>query len=458
MAGIIFGCYYFTPVLEKFNITPNYWNASYSTKDRGVTYNFLLNIKNLINEKPDGYNKAQCENMLLKYKTDDKANNKPNIICIMNESFSDLRVLGDFKTNEEYMPFITNLSKNTIKGNVLVSALGGNTSNSEFEFLTGISMANLPSGTNAYSSNIIKNNTPSLVSHLNSLGYQTIAFHPFVKTGWNRNNVYKQLSFKKFISIDDLFPTDIANNYASGIFNEQYFSKNNILLRDYVSDEYDYKEIIRQFESKKENTPLFMFNVTMQNHGGYKNKSDNFKETIHLIDNPYTDINEFENYPETNQYLSLIKESDAAFENLVKYFSKIKEPTIICMFGDHQPALADGFMENLTFNTDKSLLEIEQAKRTVPYIIWANFDIEEQENQDMSLNYLSSYLLKCANIENTAFNEYLLNLYAQLPIINSVGYYDSQKNMYSTQDNSKYEYKLNEYEYMSYYFLNDFKK
>ena len=29
-----------------------------------------------------------------------------NLICIMNESLSDLRVVGDFSTNQEYFPFI----------------------------------------------------------------------------------------------------------------------------------------------------------------------------------------------------------------------------------------------------------------------------------------------------------------------------------------------------------------
>ena len=32
-----------------------------------------------------------------------------NLICIMNESLSELKVVGDFTTNQEYLPFIGNL-------------------------------------------------------------------------------------------------------------------------------------------------------------------------------------------------------------------------------------------------------------------------------------------------------------------------------------------------------------
>ena len=59
---------------------------------------------------------------------------------ILNEAFSDLAVRGNFTTNEDYMPFIHSLqqgAENTRTGYLNVSVLGGNTANTEFEFLTG---------------------------------------------------------------------------------------------------------------------------------------------------------------------------------------------------------------------------------------------------------------------------------------------------------------------------------
>lgn len=41
-----------------------------------------------------------------------------NILCIMNESLSDLRVAGDFTTNMEYFPFLDSLTENTVRGSL----------------------------------------------------------------------------------------------------------------------------------------------------------------------------------------------------------------------------------------------------------------------------------------------------------------------------------------------------
>ena len=54
-------------------------------------------------------------------------------IVIMDEAFSDLAVIGDLQTNEDYMPFMHQMQqgqKNTITGYAQVSVGGGNTANS----------------------------------------------------------------------------------------------------------------------------------------------------------------------------------------------------------------------------------------------------------------------------------------------------------------------------------------
>ena len=106
----------------------------------------------------------------------------PNIIVVMNEAFSDLSVLGDFTTNEDYMPFLHKLQKgyeNTITGNLTVSVCGGNTANSEFEFLTGHTMDFFPVGSIPYQQ-YIKGELPSIVNQLEKLGYLTYGLHPVV--------------------------------------------------------------------------------------------------------------------------------------------------------------------------------------------------------------------------------------------------------------------------------------
>ena len=86
---------------------------------------------------------------------------------------------------------------------------------------------------------------------------------------------------------------------------------------------------------------LFIFNVTMQNHGGYEGTYDNFEQEVWLT-------GEYEGkYPKTDQYLSLMKRSDQAFQYLVEYFSLTDQPTMIVMFGDHQPSVEDEFYDDI---------------------------------------------------------------------------------------------------------------
>lgn len=82
--------------------------------------------------------------------TQNKTTKKPNVIAIMNESFADLKAVGDLQTSKDYMPFFRKLKENTIKGYTYSSVFGGNTANSEFEFMTGNTLAFLPDNSVPY--------------------------------------------------------------------------------------------------------------------------------------------------------------------------------------------------------------------------------------------------------------------------------------------------------------------
>lgn len=98
---------------------------------------------------PDGYSKAAVDKIAGNFKETDSSYSQsdaknPTIIVIMNESFADLSVVGDFETNTQVTPFMDSLSENTLKGYALSSVYGAKTPNSEWEFETGNSMAFLP--------------------------------------------------------------------------------------------------------------------------------------------------------------------------------------------------------------------------------------------------------------------------------------------------------------------------
>ena len=141
--------------------------------------------------------------------------------------------------------------------------------------------------------------------------------------------------------------------------------------------------------------------------------------------------------------MSLVKKSDEAFEYLVNYFKKYEEPTIIMMFGDHQPNLVENYPEIFGENKEK----YNEKNYIVPMVLWANYDIKEKEWGDISMNYISNILFDNAGIEKNKYMEYLKELYKKYPVITTNIYKDS-KGKNNNYKNIPEKLKL--YEYMQY--------
>ena len=390
----------------------------------GTVTAFLMELQYMSVEKPSGYNEKDAREALASYETAGTPANTPNIIVVMNEAFSDPAVLGGFTTNEDYMPFVHSLlrgAEDTVSGLLNVSVKGGNTANTEFEYLTGNSMAFLPYGSIPYQQ-YIKNETPSMASWLSGFGYRTVAMHPYRAAGWDRNKVYPLMGF------DEMY------------FEEFY--KDSGVIRKYVSDEADYEKIIQIYEQKEPGEPLFLFNVTMQNHSSYNDWADydNFSPDI-TVDGSDSEV--------LSAYLSLMKLSDQATERLVDYFAKEEEDTVIVFFGDHQPT--DSVVNpvlKLNGTSSSSLSAEEEALRyQVPFFIWANYDIEEESGLNISANYLASRTLDAAGLPKPGYFSFLSELEKQAPVIsaNHVSLSDGTFSSADDQDELLREYKTFQY-------------
>lgn len=405
---------------------PFLFTPGYMTKVNGMAVTFAMDLAYVKVDRPSGYRKEEAQMLLEAYQTKEeettavnqKDRNYPNIIVIMDEAFSDLSVLGNLPVNEDYMPFVHQLQKgaeNTITGNLHVSVCGGNTANSEFEFLTGHTMAFLPTGSIPYQQ-YIKKETPSLASYLKELGYATYAQHPYYASGWEREKVYPYLGFEETSFLDD---------YES----PQY-------LRKYVSDESSFSHVIDTYQKKEAGKPAFIFNVTMQNHGGYSEEYSNFTSDIMVFGSENASL---------NQYLSLIKRTDQEFEKLISYFAKEEEKTVVIFFGDHQPndAVAAPVL-SLNGKNTKSLSQEEQELRyQVPYVVWANFDIDEKRNYDVSLNYLAADVLQWAGVPTSNYHNFLLGLQKKISVISAV------------KNNNTKDKEVQNYQKLQYYCLFD---
>ena len=442
---ILLGNYVQTPdCVKRFRIYDKLFTPNTMTYKDGTVVAFILECQYLSVNTPDSYSKEKAEELLTQAASQGQVENPaqntgtteaatqaleelPNIIVIMNEAFSDLSILDKYTTNEDEIPYMRSLmngAEDTISGYMDVSVLGGNTANTEFEFLTGNTMAFLPQGCIPYQQ-YIHDTMPSMASSLKEMGYRTLALHPYGANGWDRNEVYEFFGFDQFYSKND--------------FTDPH------LLRKYISDQADIDKVIELYEQDPD-TPLFLFNVTMQNHSSYSDAFDNFTPSIAVEGSDSFAL---------NQYLSLLKESDRSLEQLITYFEQVDDPTIIVFFGDHQPT--DSVVApiyKLNGRSVYSLTEEELRLRyQVPFIIHANFNIEEAQNVPMSTNYLGIKTLEAAGLPLNDYQQFLSAHYKAYPSISVLQMTDAEGNITSISDK---ENLLNAYEILQYYHL--FKK
>ncbi len=321
---------------------------------------------------------------------------KPNIIVIMNEAFSDLRLLGEVDARQNPLAFFDSWKSRpeSVSGWLHVSVLGGNTANTEFEFLTGASMAYLPPGSVAYQQ-YLRRPMPSLPRAMAAAGYETVAAHPYYRDGWERDRVYPLLGFDRFLAIEDFRPSKKVRNYVS---DESFVDK--------VIDLHE--------ESVEKHKPLFFFGVTMQNHSGYQHPDfANFRPQV---------LYEGEEGPLSN-YLSLLYLSDKALERLVQYFEERQEKVVLVFFGDHQPA---AYVSAPIWKAGGSRyfaqLQEEGADPLyqVPYCIWANYPLGEGDKEaHTSANYLGGEALARAGLPIWDAALYLEEVREALPWISS---------------------------------------
>ena len=429
------------------------WNPVEGYCAYGFLPSFISTWQRQRNLKPDGYSPERCEAALKRggtgaeeeasaLNTTQKAegretlgapnDQKPTVIVIMNESFSDLSMLGPFACADEHLDFLRQLKfdPGTVEyGTCYVSTRGGGTPKSEFEFLTGTSLGSIP-GTNPYIQFDLSE-APSMAADLKAQGYRTVAMHPGDPGNWNRNDVYRAMGFDEFVSLEGF------------VGKERY-------VHDLVSDRGDYEVLLEQLHS--ENGPQFLFNVTIQNHGGYDIRDFEGWETV-SVDEAYssnTDVQAFE---------TMMKTADDALAYLMTELKKEDTPLILCFFGDHQPSLNRSFEEALVSagaGPSAAPLEVRERYMAVPYFIWANFPVEKKAFSDAagpeitSLNYLGRQTQAYAGLELTDHGRYVLSLRDRIPVINETGYYAGDGTWHSFRDTNSM---LEEYSMVQYYTL-----
>ena len=353
-----------------------------------------------------------------------EADEKPDIILILNESFFDFGVYTDIKADTDYLSRFYGL-EGAVYGYAVSPMIGGGTNNTEYELLTSNSMYLL--NADAPFNYLDLKKGENLIRFLDSIGYETCGMHCATPTNYSRDKAYPALGFDHVILGKSQFET------------LQYYGNRPWLDAD------NYQDMIKTYECLGEE-PRFIYLLTYQNHGGYEQNPSEF-DKVHTN----ADFGEFTD--DVNEYLTGVQMSAEAFRELTDYFSTSDRPVIICMLGDHAPS----FISSIPSSTGMSDENREIAVRSVPYVIWANFEMHTDcgPADYASMVDLAPIILKSAGLPLTAYYQTILDLHKDIPVRTSQGTFMKEDGAIENIDPNREDcQKMMQYYYLEYNALN----
>lgn len=424
-------CLSTTDIGEEYDCTVDVWDVRGSYASQGTALCFLTRFQQLAPSEPYAYSAALADELLAANRArtaphapkeeetmqasfgesaEEEPSLRPHIIAVMNETFSDLSIFPGLEQSNAEPRYANDLAeRSAYGGTAFVSALGGGTCNSEFEFLTGASLGNLGGGEYPYMLYDF-DGASNLAAHLASLGYTASAIHPAEASNWRREAVYGQLGFERF---DDIDWFKAQPDYEEALF------------RRLVSDRRTYERALELIDEAE--GPQFVFDVTIQNHGGYETQLIDEADRVELG----SDAIPPEERGEIEEFISCIRASEADLAWLIDELEQREAPIVLCFFGDHQPGFTDQLFER-TYGTSIDGVPLAQVQQrfSTPYFIWGNSSARalglarptSDSVQPASLNYLGAMLLDAAGLPHSDHTAFLATLRDAVPAINMNGY------------------------------------
>ena len=120
------------------------------------------------------------------------------------------------------------------------------------------------------------------------------------------------------------------------------------------------------------------------------------------------------------------------------------------MFGDHQPRLEDEFYEYITgVSLNNWSLEQRMNQYKTPFMIWHNYDTQEKDIGELSVNYLAAVLMSEAGLEMSEYQQYVFRQYEKYPVIMSLGMTDVSGNVFP-KGSEEYMARTTDYRWLVY--------
>ena len=351
-------------------ISSFFGNLNYAYRDFGMPYSFIATSANAGISRPKGYSEQLISNILenktqkgtdtaLKRKND--STEHPNIIVLQMESFTVAQDYANLEVDRDPTPVFNKLYKEYTSGKFTVPACGAGTANTEFEVLTGISAKFFGPGEYPYKGKLRKETLENMAYVTKSHGYRTSALHDHRALFYNRNEVYANLGFDTFTSVEYM------NNISLTPTN---WCKDTVLTNEIM-------EIMTASEERD-----FLHVISVEGHGAYP--------TEKVFKNPYTVVScdDEETKWKYEYYLNECHEMDTFIGDLIDAIEEADEPTVMIIYGDHIPAL-DVKEENYKLDN------LYQTR----YVIWDNIGLEKKD-RDITSYQSGAMLLSDAGLSH----------------------------------------------------------
>lgn len=173
----------------------------------------------------------------------------PDTVVVQSESFFDPRRVFSNIEPTVLAAFDQACQASVKFGTLRVPAWGANTVRTEFEFLTGLDTSSL--GIDQFNPyrRLVQQDVPSIAHEFKNRGYRTICVHPYPASFYQRDKIFPLLGFDEFIDIKSFAQTSHTSKQCPYISDARLTSKVLALL------------------DQKNDQPLFIFVITMENHG-----------------------------------------------------------------------------------------------------------------------------------------------------------------------------------------------
>ncbi len=295
------------------------WLDSLPDDGRDVFLNLPMSCRAVFFQVPvfEGDGEAFARQMPSETRPYGMSDEKPDIVVTLMESTLDPHCFDFAAAKIPDLKMFGRQEDTVFSSPLRVHTFGGATWKSEFAFLAGVPSTDFGALASGVFYSVVPHLQTGFVRNLREHGYFCVALSPFTKGNYNAKAAYDHFGFNLMFQPQDLgYPAPMGKNLWH-ISSEEMMQYARMILEKRHPD----LENVRQ--------PMFVYVLTMKEHGPYRTDTDN----VFDLDAP--DLNA-KTVSALNDYIGRIADLDKAVESFDRYLHERGKPFVFGYFGDHQ--------------------------------------------------------------------------------------------------------------------------